>query len=336
MAERKVDASRMPKAIWGLAGKDLLSFSEMTADALIGLVEWARVIKRWQRVGRPYRPLEGRSVALIFEKPSMRTRLSFDVGVSRLGGHPVYVSGEEIGLGKREEIRDVARVLSRYVDAVVLRTFGQERLEELANFARVPVINALSDRFHPTQLVADLLTILEKRSKLCGVTVAWIGDGNNVLNSWLQAAALCGMHLRIATPPGFEPDDAVATAATQQAAEHGGSITLFHDPVEAVHEAEVLYTDVWTSMGQEEEAEKRSAAFAGFQVDATLLAHAAPDALVMHCLPAHRGQEISEAVLEGSHSVVFDEAENRLYAHEAILDALLRIPGKEVARGDVQ
>jgi ornithine carbamoyltransferase len=267
--------------------------------------------------------LGGRSVALIFEKPSARTRVSFEVAVAESGGHAVVLSDAELQMGRRESIDDVGRVLSRYVDAIALRTFGQERLEFLAKASTVPVINALSDFEHPCQCLADLLTIREKKGELAGLTLTYLGDGNNVANSLLLGGALAGMRVRVATPPGFEPIPQVVSRAEEIASKTGGGVSVFADPEPAATGADVLYTDVWASMGQEEEAAERSLVFQTYRLDQEALDRAADDAIVLHCLPAHRGQEITDEVIDGPHSVVWDQAENRLHTQKALLLWLL-------------
>lgn len=268
-------------------------------------------------------PLAGQSVALIFEKPSMRTRVSFEVGVRELGGTPVVLSGDQVGLGGREPLPDIARVLSRYVHGIVLRTFGQERLVGLAEAGSIPVINALSDEAHPCQALADLQTIREYKGTLPGVKLAYVGDGNNVAHSLMRAGAMTGMHVAVATPPGYEPSRQVVDEARELADAGEGSITVTTDPEEALEEADVLYTDVWASMGQESEAAERRAVFAPYQLSQDSLDQARPDAIVMHCLPAHRGEEITDDLVEGEASVVFAQAENRLHAQKALLVTLL-------------
>jgi ornithine carbamoyltransferase len=269
--------------------------------------------------------LRGRSVALLFEKSSTRTRVSFEVGVAELGGHPLALSGAELQLGRGETIEDTGRVLSRYVDAIVLRTFEQERLEALAGASSVPVVNALSDFEHPCQALADLFTVRERLGSLDGRVLAYFGDGNNVAHSLLLAGAKAGMIVRTATPPGFEPIPQVVERARAIAAETGGGIELDHDPAAAASGADVLYTDVWASMGQEEEAEERALVFPAFQLDQKLVDAAGPDVMVMHCLPAHRGQEITDEVLDGPRSVVWDQAENRLHTQKALVLSLLAL-----------
>ncbi len=261
----------------------------------------------------------GQSVALVFHKPSLRTRVSFEVALAQLGARGIYLTDAEIGLHSREPVEDVARVLSRYVQAVVIRTFAQQTVDDLARCGSVPVINALTDLSHPCQILGDLFTAREAGFTLDGLAVAFIGDGNNVANSWIEASARFALDLRIACPVGDEPDP--ATLARARAA--GAQVRVLHDPREAVEGAHVLYTDVWASMGQEAEKATRAARFAGFTIDETLVARARRDAIVMHCLPAHRGEEISAAVMEGARSVVFDEAENRLHVQRAVLALLL-------------
>ena len=267
--------------------------------------------------------LRGKTLALLFEKPSLRTRVSFEVAMRQLGGHCLYLSPPEVGLGERETAADVARVLSRYVDVIAARTFRHDTVEELASYADVPVINALSDDEHPCQALADLLTIHEKKGRWQGVSLAFVGDGNNVARSLMLGAAMLGMDFRIASPRdyGVEPD--VVAKAGVLAAASGGSVARLELPQEAVRGVDVVYTDVWASMGQEHEASQRREVFAGYQIDGALMAQAAPDAIFMHDLPAHRGEEVAEEVIDGPQSVVFDQAENRLHAQKAVLALIL-------------
>jgi ornithine carbamoyltransferase len=267
--------------------------------------------------------LRGAAAALIFEKSSTRTRVSFEVGVAQLGGHPLALSSTDLQLGRGETIEDTGRVLSRYVDVIVLRTFEQERLEMLAGASGVPVVNSLSDFEHPCQALADLLTIREHRGALPGTVVTYVGDGNNVAHSLLLAGAKAGMTVRVATPPGFAPIPQVVERAAEIAQDTGGSVEIGADPVAAATGAHVLYTDVWASMGQEDEAEERALVFQPFQLDQRLIDVADDDVLVMHCLPAHRGEEIADTAIDGPHSVVFDQAENRLHTQKALLLFLL-------------
>jgi ornithine carbamoyltransferase len=274
------------------------------------------------------RPLAGpRAVAVVFEKPSTRTRLSFEVGIAELGGHPVILDAQSTQLGRGETIEDTARVLSRYVDAIVIRTFGQDRIEDLAAASSVPVVNALTDFAHPCQALADLQTIREHKGKLAGLTLAYLGDGNNMAHSLLLAGAIAGMHVRVGSPKGFEPLLAVLDRAGALAAAAGGSVTVGNDALEIATDADVLYTDVWASMGQEGEAASRLAGFRAYAIDDRVVAAAASDVVVMHCLPAHRGEEIAASVIDGPHSIVFDQAENRLHAQKALLAFLLADAG---------
>jgi ornithine carbamoyltransferase len=273
-----------------------------------------------------FRPLAGRSVAVIFEKQSLRTRVSFEVGIAQLGGQPLIIDARSTHFGRGESVSDAARVLSRYVDAIVIRTFGDDRLAELAAASSVPVVNALTDGFHPCQLLADLQTVRERtgRTDLRGLTVTYLGDGaNNMAQSFLLAGTTAGMHVRIASPAGYRPDPAVVAQAQEIAAWTGGSVDLPGEPKEAVDGADVLVTDTWTSMGQEDDGHDRITPFLPFRIDAALVEAAAPDAVVLHCLPAHRGEEITDEVMDGPHSAVFDEAENRLHAQKALLAWLL-------------
>jgi ornithine carbamoyltransferase len=270
------------------------------------------------------RPLAGpRSVAVIFEKPSTRTRLSFEVGVVELGGHPVVVDARTTQMGRGETIEDTAAVMSRYVEAIVIRTFGQDRIEALAAASGVPVVNALTDYAHPCQALADLQTIREHKGRLGGVTLAYLGDGNNVAHSLLLAGAIAGLHVRVGAPAGYEPFPAVVERASGLAERSGGSVLVTNDPREAAAGADVLYTDVWASMGQEDEASSRTEPFRPYAIDAAAVAAAASDVSVMHCLPAHRGEEIAAEVIDGPASIVFDQAENRLHAQKALLAFLL-------------
>ena len=299
--------------------KDLLSVVDRGRDEAEQLVEQALVMKQ----GGMRCLLPWRSVALLFEKPSLRTRVSFDLAVTQLGGHCLYLSPQEVGLGHREPVADVARVLSRYVDCIVARVFSHDTLVGLARYATVSVINALSDREHPCQAMADFLTIREHKGRLRGVRLAYVGDGNNVARSLALLSAMMGVEFIIASPDGYQLDASTVTDARRMAAAAGSGVTATNDPIEAVHGADVVYTDTWTSMGQEEEAAIRRKAFAGFQVDSALMAHARPDALFMHCLPAHQGEEVTSDVLNGKSSVVFDQAENRLHVQKAILAQIL-------------
>ena len=306
----------------GLRGRDLLSMEDLSREEILEILDLASHLKREQRIRRPHRLLRGRTLALLFEKPSLRTRVTLEVAMRQLGGDVVSLTQQEIGLGVRESVADVARNLSRWVDGIAARVFSHRTLEDLAQAAEVPVINALSDREHPCQTLADLLTIREKLGTFQGTVVAWVWDGNNVCHSLLLGGAKVGLSLRVATPEGYEPDRVILEAARSSGERMGAQILLTHRPEEAVRGAQVVYTDVWTSMGQEAEQEKRRRAFAGFQVNEALLAYS-PEALVMHCLPAHRGEEITDAVLDGPRSVVLDQAENRLHVQKALLALVL-------------
>jgi len=295
--------------------RDFLSFADLSRAECQALLDTAARMKSGAYTERP---LAGKSLAMIFAKSSTRTRVSFEVGAKQLGGDALFLSSRDIQLGRGEPIRDMARVLSRYVNGIMIRTFAQADVVELAKYASIPIINGLTDLLHPCQLLADLLTVQEEFGSVDGRIVAWIGDGNNMANSWIEAAGLFGFELRLACPAGYDPDPAILAANSARA-----KITVTRDLNEAVAGAHVVNTDVWASMGQEDEADARRSAFAGYLVDDTLLAGAAPDAIVLHCLPAHRGEEISEGVLEGKRSRVWDEAENRLHAQKALMAMLM-------------
>ncbi|HJU57250.1 MAG TPA: ornithine carbamoyltransferase [Actinomycetota bacterium] len=301
--------------------RDLLSVDDLTSSELAALLDLAAKVKA--QPGDYAGRMSGRAVAMIFEKPSTRTRVSFEIAVASAGGHPVPLFPSELQLGHGETIEDTGRVLSRYADVIVLRTFEQERLEALASAASVPVVNALSDFEHPCQCLADLLTVIEAKGDLAGRTLTYLGDGNNVTHSLMLGGAKTGMHVRAGTPPGFEPIPQIVQRASDIAAETGGSVSVTHDPVAASRDADVLYTDAWASMGQEEEAEERALVFPAFALDREKLEVAKPDASVMHCLPAHRGQEITDDVIDGPASVVWDQAENRMHTQKALLLWLL-------------
>ncbi|HEY3079502.1 MAG TPA: ornithine carbamoyltransferase [Chloroflexota bacterium] len=303
--------------------RHLLAIADLSIDEIRALLDLAVDLKAAWRSGTAGTPLAGRILALLFEQPSLRTRVSFEVAMQHLGGQALYMSPQEVQLGRRETIPDAARVLSRYVDAIVLRTVGHDRIVELAEHASVPVINGLSDQEHPCQALADLLTVREHRGALSGLRLAWVGDGNNVCNSLMLAAAKTGMRVAVACPPAYRPKPEVVAAAQEAARLTGGEVAVFADPREAVRSADVVYTDAWISMGQERESAERRTAFAGFQINAQLM-ELAGDAVVMHCLPAHRGEEISADVLEGPDSIVWDQAENRVHAQKAVLHRLLR------------
>lgn len=304
-------------------GRDLLSLADLSPEELSHVLDVADAQKRAWATGKRSAPLAGKSVAIVLQKPSIRTRVSFEVACVRLGAHPVILSGSESAFSRGETVYDTAKVLERYCDAIVIRTYEQSMIEELASAAKVPVINALTDTHHPCQGLADLLTIREKLGRLAGVRLAYVGDGNNMAHTYLQGGALSGMHVHIATPAGFEADAAIEAHAAAIAQTTGGSVTVSHDPRLAVQGADVVITDTWASMGQEAEHDARVAAFEPFRVDEALMSLAVPSALFLHCLPAHRGEEVTDAVMDGPHSVVFDEAENRLHAQKALLSLVL-------------
>ncbi len=301
--------------------RNFLSVDDLTTAELADLLELSAKVKAAPEDHRER--LSGLSVAMVFEKPSTRTRVSFEVAIASMGGHPLALGASELQLGRGETIEDTGRVLSRYVDAVVLRTFGQERLEGLARTATVPIVNALSDFEHPCQCLADLLTIREHKGDLAGLVLVYLGDGNNVAHSLLLGGAKCGMTVRVATPPGYEPIPQVVQRAQEIGEETGGAAEVLHEAADACRGADVLYTDVWASMGQEAEAAERMLVFQNYQLNQAAVAAAKDDAIVMHCLPAHRGQEITDEVLDGPHSVVWDQAENRLHSQKALLAWLL-------------
>ena len=296
--------------------RDLLTIRDLSAQEIGQLFTRAGQFRK----AAPPRTLESKSVVLLFEKASTRTRLSFEVGTARLGGHPVVLTPESSQMARGEPLKDTARILSKYCDAIVMRTFAHSRIEEMAEFADVPVVNALTDLLHPCQVLADCFTLTRRFGSLGGMKIAWIGDGNNMANSWINASVRLGFELMLACPEGYEPDRNILDAALKD----GAAVSVVRDPHEAVRGARSVNTDVWASMGQEKEAARRKAAFASYKVDASLMDKADPDAVFMHCLPAHRGEEVTEEVLEGPRSIVWEQAENRLYIQEAILEFLVR------------
>jgi ornithine carbamoyltransferase len=302
--------------------KNLLSLEEYHLSWMQGIFEEALKLKRSR--GKLRRDLSGRTLGLLFSKPSTRTRVSFEVAMYELGGHTSFLKGSEIGMGAREEVRDVARTLSRYLSALVVRSHSQKDLEEFGRFSTVPVINGLSELFHPCQALTDLFTIWERKKTFRGLTLAYIGDGNNVLHSLLFGASRVGLNVRVASPKGYGPSGRILSLTKKVFKRSKALLEVGHDPDEAVKGAHVVYTDVWTSMGQEKERTKRLRAFQRFQVNSKLLKKAHPKAWVMHCLPAHRGEEITGSVIESKHSIVFDQAENRLHVQKAILLSLLK------------
>ncbi len=296
--------------------RDFISIADIDRTSMTGLFDLATELKR-DRTGS--NDLAGKTVGLLFHKPSLRTRVSFEVGVSELGGHPMYITDAEIKMGQRESTYDIGKVLSRYVHGIMIRTFAHSNCTELAEAADVPVINGLTDLAHPCQVMGDILTCRERGKDLNSMVVAFVGDGNNVANSWVNAAGNMSFELRIAGPSGYEPDEELLHAARAK----GARVSVLRDPVEAVTGADVVYTDVWTSMGQENEGAERATQFRPFQVNDELLSHASDDAIVLHCLPAHRGEEITDAVMDGPRSAVFDQAENRLHIQKAIMVELM-------------
>jgi ornithine carbamoyltransferase len=303
--------------------KDLLAISDLSPADIAKILRRATTLKNRQKNGNERRTLRGKSLGMIFEKSSTRTRVSFEVGMFQLGGQALFLSPDDLQIGRGETIADTARTLSRYLDGIMIRTFAQATVEELARFATIPVINGLTDLHHPCQALADLLTIQEKKKKLKGLTLAYVGDGNNVANSLIQACVKVGMHFAIACPRGYELDAAVLGKARAEGRKTGASVNATNDPASAVRNADVVYTDVWASMGQEAEHTKRTKAFRSYQVDGKLMKAADKSAIVMHCLPAHRGEEITADVIDGPQSAIFDQAENRLHAQKAVLDILL-------------
>jgi ornithine carbamoyltransferase len=300
--------------------RDLISIDDLTPAQLEEILALGQRLKTDRRAGWPHPLLAGKTLAMIFEKPSLRTRVTFEVGIGQLGGHAVYLAPQDIGLGTRETVADVAQNLSRWVDVIMARTFAHATIVELAQHATVPVINALSDLLHPCQILADCLTLIEQRGQLGGLKVAFVGDGNNVVNSWINAASKFSFSFALACPAGYEPDAEVLAHARK----NGARVTVTQSVEEACRDADAVYTDVWVSMGQEQESALRRQAFAGYQVNAQAMAFAKKDALVMHCLPAHRGEEITAEVLEGPGSVVLEQSENRLHIQKAIMVWLLQ------------
>ena len=298
--------------------KDFTKFLDINKKECLHLLEKAKELKKLRKAGKEYKPLAGKSLAMIFEKASTRTRISFEVGIHELGGQGIFLSSGETQIGRGEPVKDTARVLERYVDAVMIRTYSQDVVEELAKWASIPVINGLSDLYHPCQILADLVTIQEYKGDFKGKKIAYIGDGNNVANSWIEAAILLGLTFSLATPEGYEPEKTLFAEARK-------SKTFFYstDPFEAVKGADVIYTDVWVSMGQEREQGERKKAFAKYRIDDKLLKNAKKDVMVMHCLPAYRGQEITDEVFEKYSNMIFAQAENRLHAQKALLEWLM-------------
>ncbi|MBV5307167.1 MAG: ornithine carbamoyltransferase [Desulfobulbaceae bacterium] len=300
--------------------RHLRAIEDCTREELDGFIERALELKKEHKAGVRHSQLVGKTIGLIFEKPSTRTRVSFESAMYGLGGQVIFLSGRDTQLARSEPLKDMARVMARYVDGMVVRTFGQEVVEELARYSSVPVINALTDLHHPCQIMSDLMTVIEKKGPLENLKIAWVGDGNNVANSWIQAAEILGFELILACPEGYDPNPEILKKGRSNGAK---PIVLVRSPEQAVAEADVINVDVWTSMGQEGEEDRRLAVFRGFQMNDALLAHAPDAAIVMHCLPAHRGEEITEEVLESERCVAFDQAENKMHMHKAILEKLI-------------
>jgi len=300
--------------------KDLLSVYDLDRDDVRVILEHAVTLKELQRERKTHIPLKGKALGMIFDKSSTRTRISFEVGMYQLGGIALFLNGRDTQLGRGESVSDTARIISRYLDGIMIRTYSQELVEEFAQYATIPVINGLTDLEHPCQILSDLFTIMEKKGRYTGMKVAYIGDGNNIANSWINAAARLPFHLTLACPQGYEPNQELIQRGMK---ESESGIDVYRDPIDAVRDADVVYTDVWTSMGQETEQEERKKIFMNYQINTMLLSYARKDAIVMHCLPAHRGEEITAEVIDGPQSVVIDQAENRLHVQKAIMEILL-------------
>ncbi|GAA0378114.1 ornithine carbamoyltransferase [Paenibacillus motobuensis] len=308
---------------FNLHGRDFLEMDDYSTEEIQYLIDLAIELKRKQKNGEVYEPLKGKTVGLIFEKSSTRTRVSFEVGTYQLGGHALFLSKNDIQLGRGETIGDTAGVMSRYLDGIMIRTFGHDKVVDLAKYASIPVINGLSDLAHPCQVLADYQTIYEHKGKLQGIKLAYVGDGNNMAHSLMVGGAKLGVHVSVSSPEGYEPDAAVVQQAQEFAKATGAIIEVVRDPKAAVQDADVIYSDVWASMGFEEEQKQRELAFKDYQVNEQLASYAKDDYVFMHCLPAHRGEEVSEGVIDGKHSIIFDQAENRLHAQKALMAALM-------------
>jgi ornithine carbamoyltransferase len=306
-----------------IKGRDLLSLHDYSSEEIGALLELAAELKEKQKQNVPHPYLQGKALGMIFQKSSTRTRVSFEVAMYQLGGHPLFLNANDMQLNRGESIADTARTLSRFLDGIMIRTYSQADVEELANYATIPVINGLTDMQHPCQVMADLMTVKEQKGQLAGLKLAYVGDGNNVCHSLLFGCAKVGMHISVASPKDYWPQDQIINQARQDALQTGAVIKITTDPDEAVSGADVVVTDVWASMGQEVEKDLRVKVFAPYQVNQKLVAHAKPDYIFLHCLPAHRGEEVVEEVIDGPNSVVWDEAENRLHAQKALLATLL-------------
>jgi ornithine carbamoyltransferase len=309
--------------VLNLKGRDLLSIHDLSVEEVAEILAVTKTLKQQQKQGEEHYLLKGKTLGMIFEKSSTRTRVSFEVGMWQLGGQALFLSARDLQIGRGEPVKDTARVLSRFLDGIMIRTFSHAEVEELAQYATIPIINGLTDLQHPCQALADIFTVQEYKGDLKGRKLAYIGDGNNMVHSLMHACAKVGMDITVASPPGYLPDPRMVAEAQADARLTGSKVAIVHDPLAAACEADVLYTDVWASMGQEADQVVRREALAGFQINRAVLAVAKHDAIVLHCLPAHRGEEITDEVIEGSHSAVFDEAENRLHVQKAILALLL-------------
>lgn len=306
-----------------LKGRDFLTIADFTSEEIRLFLDAAHDLKKELKAGIPHPVLKGKTLGMIFTKPSTRTRVSFEVGMYQLGGYPLFLSAGDIQLRRGETLPDTARTLARYLDGIMIRTFAQADVDELAEYAAIPVINGLTDLVHPTQTLADIMTVEEHKGRLQGLKLVYVGDGNNVAHSLLQTCAKMGINMTVACPQGYEPDPGIMREATADADKTGARLTVMEDPAAAAEGADVVYTDLWASMGQEAEQDARAQVFSRYQVNEELIRKAASDVIVLHCLPAHRGEEITDEVMDGPHSVVFDEAENRLHMHKAIMALLL-------------
>lgn len=306
-----------------LKGRDFLTLRDFTGEEIQYIVDLGLDLKDKLKKGIPHPYLQGKSLAMIFQKSSTRTRVSFEVGMYQLGGQALFLSTKDLQIGRGEPVKDTARVLARYVDGILIRTYAQSEVEEFAEYADVPVINGLTDTYHPTQVIADLITIKEQKGHLDGLDFCYVGDGNNMTHSLMIGMLKCGLNVGIATSDGYKPDAEIVAYAQRIADEKGLKLVLTNDPKAVVKDADIVYTDTWASMGQEDEKEARAKAFAGYQIDSDMFALAKDDAIFMHCLPAYRGYEVTDEVLESPRSVIFDEAENRMHAHKAIMAAIM-------------
>ena len=306
-----------------MKGKDIVSIHDLSREEIDQILDTAQMLKMKKKLGEIYHPLKDKALGMIFQKASTRTRVSFEVGMLQLGGYALFLSANDLQLKRGETIADTARNLSRYLDGIMIRTFDHQDVIDLAEYSSVPVINGLTDLLHPCQVISDLFTIREKKGPLAGIKLAYIGDGNNMAHSLMFGGAKMGMHISICSPSGFEPDSEITRLSRIDAAMTGSNIAIEDDPVQAVQTADIIYTDVWTSMGMEEEHEERLKTFSRFQVNSSLLEKAREDVLVMHCLPAHRGEEITDDIIDGARSIVFDQAENRLHAQKAMLALII-------------